>query len=85
MTFILLTTMYLNKLKICMVWRGESVHGEMDVLLKDRSLGEDLYGLLGVQSVTGVARRDRVRWFLEHKSDDWVLGLQNYRGGWSEL
>ena len=43
--------------------------------LKDRKRSVDLFSLLGVQSVDGVVRRDRLRWFghVEHKSGyDWV-------------
>jgi hypothetical protein len=45
------------------------------VTLKDRKRSEDLYSLLGVQSVAEVVRRGRLRWFghVEPKSaDDWV-------------
>ena len=45
------------------------------VSLKDRKRSVDLYSLLGVQSVAGVVRRSRLRWFehVERKhGDDWV-------------
>ena len=45
------------------------------VLLKDMKRSVDLYSLLGVQSVSEVVRRGRLRWFghVERKSgDDWV-------------
>ena len=48
--------------------------------LKDRKRSVDLYSLLGVQSVAGVVRRSRLRWFghVERKSeDDWVSACRN--------
>ena len=45
------------------------------VSLKDRKPSEDLYSLLGIQSVAKVVRHDRLRWFghVERKNgDDWV-------------
>ena len=50
------------------------------VSLKDRRRSEDLYGLLGVQSVAEVVRRGRLRWFghVERKNeDDWVSACRN--------
>ena len=50
------------------------------VSLKDRKCSEDLYSLLGVQSVDEVVRRGRLRWFghVERKSgDDWVSACGN--------
>ena len=45
------------------------------VSLKDRKCSVYLFSLLGIQSVTEVVRRGRLRWFghVERKSgDDWV-------------
>ena len=42
---------------------------------QDRKCSVDLYSLLGIQSVAGVVRQSRLRWFgqVEHKNgDDWV-------------
>ena len=50
------------------------------VSLKDRKRSEDLYSLLGVQSVAKVVRHGRLRWFghVEYKNgDDWVLACRN--------
>ena len=50
------------------------------VSLKDRKRSEDLYSLLGVQSVAKVVRRGRLRWFghKERKNgDDWVSACRN--------
>ena len=50
------------------------------VSLKDRKHSVDLYSLLGVQSVAGVVRHGRLRWFghVECKSgDDWVSACRN--------
>ena len=50
------------------------------VSLKDRKRSEDLYNLLGVQSLAKVVRRGRLRWFghVEHKNgDDWVSACRN--------
>ena len=49
------------------------------VSLKDRKCSVDLYSLLGVQSVAGVVRQGRLRWFghVERKNgDDWVLACR---------
>ena len=42
------------------------------VLVKDRKRSEDLYSLLGIQSVAGVVRYGRLRWFghVERKNRD---------------
>ena len=48
--------------------------------LKDRKRRVDLYSLLGVESVTEVVRRARLRWFghVERKSGDgWVSVCRN--------
>ena len=50
------------------------------VSLKDRKRSEDLYSLLGIQSVAKVVRHGRLRWFghVEHKNgDDWVSACRN--------
>ena len=50
------------------------------VSLKDRKRSEDLYILLGIQSVAKVVRHGRLRWFghVERKSeDDWVSACRN--------
>ena len=50
------------------------------VSLKDRKRSEDLYSLLGVQSMAKVVRRGRLRWFghVERKNgDDWVSVCRN--------
>ena len=50
------------------------------VSLKDRKRSVDLYSLLGVQSMAGVVRQGRLRWFghVERKSeDDWVSACRN--------
>ena len=50
------------------------------VSLKDRKRSEDLYSLLGVQSVAKVVRHGRLRWFghVECKNgDDWVSACRN--------
>ena len=48
--------------------------------LKDRKRSEDLYSLLGIQSVANVVRCGRLRWFghVERKNrDDWVSACRN--------
>ena len=50
------------------------------VSLKDGKRSEDLYSLLGVQSVAEVVRHGRLRWFghVGRKSrDDWVSACRN--------
>ena len=50
------------------------------VSLEDRKRSVDLYSLLGVESVTEVVRRGRLRWFghVERKNgDDWVSTCRN--------
>ena len=50
------------------------------VSLKDRKRSEDLYSLLGIQSVAKVVRYGRLRWFghVERKNgDDWVSACRN--------
>ena len=50
------------------------------VSLKDKKWSEDLYSLLGVQSMAKVMRRGRLRWFghVERKNgDDWVSACRN--------
>ena len=50
------------------------------VSLKDRKCTVDLYSLLGVQSMAGVVRRSRLKWFghVECKSeDDWVSACRS--------
>ena len=50
------------------------------VSLKDRKRSEDLYSLLGIQSMAKVVRHGRLRWF-RHKErkngDDWVSACRN--------
>ena len=48
------------------------------VSLKDRKRSVDLYSLLDVQSVAGVVRRGRVRWFghVEHKRMIWCQPVE---------
>ena len=48
--------------------------------LKDRKRSEDLYSILGIQSVAKVVRYSRLRWFghVERKNgDDWVSACRN--------
>ena len=50
------------------------------VSLKDRKRSEDLYSLLGIQSMAKVVRNGRLRWFgiVERKNgDDWVSTCRN--------
>ena len=50
------------------------------VSLKDRKRSEDLYSLLGVQSLAKMVRHGRLRWFgyVERKNgDDWVSACRN--------
>ena len=50
------------------------------VSLKDRKQSEDLYSLLGIQSMAKVVRHGRLRWFghVERKNgDDWVSAYRN--------
>ena len=50
--------------------------------MKNRKHCEVSYSLSGIQSVTGVVRHGRLRWFghLKHKSGEWVVGRDMKRG-----
>ena len=49
--------------------------------MKDRKSSEELRHRLGINSVTEVIRRGRLRWFghvVRMKDDDWVKACQNF-------